>query len=479
MKNLLKNIFKDKKFKHGINAAILTISIIGIIILINILLSRYSFRKDITADKRFELSEQTKSVLNNLDKSGKTVDVTLFTSLNYDQYLDLKHKDTIERLLNQYERVTGKFRLKLVDMDRNPAVAEKYGAELPYEVAFDIEGRSKLVSLRDMFEGTDLNAEQAFTSAMIYIMNETPSVVYFIQGHKEMSIDKELTYIQKYIQREGYLIKTLNIGAQGAIPEDASLLIGIGASIDYAQKEIEILRNYLDNGGRAMFMMSSFYSEPEISAINNMFKTYGIEVNNDTIIDPTKNKNFAGIEDMILPEYQSHEIVDQLKNQNEYYMVVPSSRSINIIDGTTSKAESLIKSSADSWGETSIEQYNNQTPAFDSGDKKGPLNVAVYVTKPGVLEKEMRLVVLGNSLLLTNEFFNSIPAVANVDFVLNSMAVLSDNKQFVTIRPKPMEEKTLILPANKQRFWLITLVIVLPLLILTTGMIIWLKRRHL
>lgn len=475
----MRNIFKSDAFKSGLNATILTLAVVGIVILLNIILYKHSFKFDVTENKTFELSQQTIDVLNRLDSSNSPIEATLFTSQNYAEILDYKQKDSIDRLIKQYDKLSKNLNLKVIDMDKNPTLARKYAIEFPYEVAFVKGDRIKVAGLRDIFETGEFAGEKVFTSAIMSITNENPIVAYVIQGHKELDLSKTVSYLKAYMGREGYVIDTINIGAEGRVPDDADLLVDIGASTEFSPKEADIIRAYLNNGGKALFLVSSYALEPQIANLNNMFKYFGIAVNNDIAIDPAKNKNL-GVQDMIIPSYGADSIVEKLKEQKDYYMAIPGGRSISIQkDVKNIKIEPILISSTESWGETNLGQYKNNIFKKEVNDNPGPLNLAILATKTTADNKEMKLVVVGNDIFISDKVLNDTQAAANIDFVLNSMAVISNNNQLTTIRPKQLSEKTLKLPTNKQNVLLLILIIIIPLIVFIVGIVLWLKRRHL
>ncbi|MDP4267647.1 MAG: Gldg family protein [Bacteroidota bacterium] len=476
----MKKFFGDKKFKFGLNATTITILIIGLIVLLNIVLYRYSFKKDFTANKTYEISQQTKDILKNLDNSGKKVDMLLFTSANYSNYIDYKQKDLIEQLAQQYDKASSSLTLQRIDIDKNPAIAEKYAVAYPYEIAFTMGDRSKLVGLSDMFSDEGFAGEQSMTSALNYVLNEKPSVLYILQGHKEKNLETDITALKAYMQREGYTIKTHSLTAQGKIPDDASAVIDIGASTEFSATEIGLLKDYLNGGGKALFLMNSYFDQPQISALSDMLKGYGISVNNDIAFDPAANRSVGGSQDIVIPEYQDNPVVAKLKDIKYYFMVVPASRSIDVLpDVKDTTVESLLKTSDESWGETNINDYNNQKAAFDAADKKGPLNVAVVASKTIAPDKEMKIIVSGSDLIISDKFLQITNCQPNMDFVLNSLAELTNNKQLISIRPKPYDQKQLTLPTTTQKVMFIVFVILLPGIVFIIGFIIWLRRRHL
>lgn len=470
----------NKRLKYGLNATILTIIVIGIVVLLNILLSKYSYRKDITENRTYQLSEDTKSVLQRLDSSGKIINVYLFKSGNvmYENVIDLRNINLIERILKQYDIASKNLKLNIVDIEKNPSIARKYNVNFAYDVAFECDGRTKVISYVDTYDGTSFNGEQAYTSAIIYVMNENPSVVYFIQGHKEVNIDRDMQYLKRQIERQGYVIKTLNIALEGKIPDDASMIIDVGAKSEFAQKEIDVLKQYLDNGGKAIFLTPSFNEDATINSLNKMFNSYGININDDIVID--SSRNFLGIKNLIIPIYKSHEIVNKLNEQNQYYMVIPDPRSISVSKNINNiNVVSLLETSPNSWGETNITQYENNQVKLDNTDNKGPLTLAVYATKTVPKNKQMELVVLGNYMFVLDAVYDNTRSGANIDFILNSMGVLSPKQQLVTIKPKPLDIKYIILPSNERKILFFTLVLLIPAAVLLTGLIVWLRRRHL
>ena len=57
----------DKRIKYGSNTLAFVAIIIGILVLVNFLSSRRFFRADLTADKRYTVSEATKNLIKSLD----------------------------------------------------------------------------------------------------------------------------------------------------------------------------------------------------------------------------------------------------------------------------------------------------------------------------------------------------------------------------------------------------------------------------
>ena len=74
----MKNIFKDRRFKHGSLATVMTIGMVAVVVLVNIifgmLADRFPMDVDLTSDKIFEVSDQTVNYMKDL-KQEVTVTV--------------------------------------------------------------------------------------------------------------------------------------------------------------------------------------------------------------------------------------------------------------------------------------------------------------------------------------------------------------------------------------------------------------------
>jgi ABC-2 type transport system permease protein len=62
------NSFKDKKFKYGGYATLLTAFVLAILIIVNLVVGQIPFKIDLTENRLFSLSDQTDTILKNLDQ---------------------------------------------------------------------------------------------------------------------------------------------------------------------------------------------------------------------------------------------------------------------------------------------------------------------------------------------------------------------------------------------------------------------------
>lgn len=63
---------RTRQARYGANAVLLSLSFIGVVVLLNYLMYRHDTKIDLTANKSFTLSEQTDKVLANLPKTSRS-----------------------------------------------------------------------------------------------------------------------------------------------------------------------------------------------------------------------------------------------------------------------------------------------------------------------------------------------------------------------------------------------------------------------
>src|SRR5690606_27529458 len=111
---------------------------------------------------------------------------------------------------------------------------------------------------------------------------------------------------------------------------------------------------------------------------------------------------------------------------------------------------------------------------------EGPFNIAVAITD-GVYEdkkkKETKLVVASNADFLSYTLISQEPGNAN--FLLNTLNWIQYREARISIHPKSLTVARLNINASQQLILAGVVIILIPLIILASGFIVWLRRRHL
>jgi len=170
----------------------------------------------------------------------------------------------------------------------------------------------------------------------------------------------------------------------------------------------------------------------------------------------------------IIPFVQSNSINSDL-GTDRFGMVMPNSRSIKILKNEKEwiTVTSLIKTSEKAVGEQ----------ISGGEDVKGPLDIAAAVEYSGGM-KPVRLIVMGNSSYVGEDVMNYYNR-NGLYFFINSLFWLENKQDEEVVAPKIYETPRLDINQMQANIMGGVVVIVLPLMILLTGLFVYLRRRHL
>lgn len=456
------------RLKYGSNMFLVVIILLGILIVGNVILAQKPIKWDLTKNKQYTLSDETKQVLKNL-KSNVIV---------YAFFKDDSAKSQVQDLLNEYTSINNKIKVNFIDPDKNPSVAQKYGIT-DYDTTVFINGNNQnkrqTVNSYDTFSTsqetgqTIFNGEQQFTQAIINVTETNRVKAYILQGHNEVNSTTSLTSLQTALQGEGYDVTDLNIGQSGGIPKDAGLIIIANPQSNFSSQEMAALKTYFDKGGKAIIMMGAENGPLSETSVNNLLSTWDVKFDNDVIVDPSRNYFMDALSPV--PIYGYNQITDKLQSAN-LASVTPSARSITYkasTDGDIS-IESFLTTSDKSWGETN---FKANKASFDKNDIKGPLTIGVTISNQ---KSGMKIVVLGDDLIATNKV---IGLEGNKDLLMNSANWLTNKTAQISISPKTLDYAKVFMTGQQADIMFLITVIVIPFIIWILGGIIFFRRRAL
>ena len=157
--------FSRRQTRLGAIAGTTVIVVLALLIAVNYLASRRNKRWDLTANKQFSLSDQTRQILQKLDAPIK---VRVFDQpAQFDRFRDR---------LNEYAYVSKQVSVDYIDLDKQNVEATKSQVQAYGTVVFDYKGRTERVVSSD---------EQQLTNGLIKVITGQQRKVYFVQGHGE------------------------------------------------------------------------------------------------------------------------------------------------------------------------------------------------------------------------------------------------------------------------------------------------------
>jgi ABC-type uncharacterized transport system involved in gliding motility auxiliary subunit len=454
--------------RYGLNAAILVVLILGVIVLVEAVSYRHSYRIDLTENKRWSLSPQTTKVVGELPVPIKAV--AFFRP-------DQPGKRTAEDLLKQYAgRSDGKFAWEVVDADRNPLLAREYGFESYGMVVLEAvlkDGQKKQEKLQEL-------DEEKLTNALIRVTRPGKRVVYFLKGHGEKdpgSSDRTgLGQMKSAVEKLNYEAKDLVLARETKVPDDATIVVVAGPQKELLPNEIDALVGYVGRAGKVFFMVDPFQN----TGLGPALERWGLGLGNDVIIDvsPMGRRAGAGPEMPVVVDYPSHPITRDFR----FLTFFPVARTVSVKDKPPEGVitQGLARTSGESWAETSQDQIRTGQVKPDPGEVRGPLTIAAVATvdaKDAPADRKgakARIVLVGDSDFAANEFIN---LSGNRDFLLNTLSWLAEEENLIAVRPKESRTAPVFLTGAQGQVIFLVPVVLIPLTVIVAGVVAVARRR--
>jgi ABC-type uncharacterized transport system involved in gliding motility auxiliary subunit len=436
--------------KLGANTTVMTVAVVAIIGFGNFLGYRHHKRIDLTTEKLYSLSDQTRKVVSDLKKDVK---VMLF---------DKDDQQGLADQMKEYRNLSSHFSFERIDPQKNMEVAKKLAVTKLGEV---------VVESGDRNERPKDTTEQSIINAIIKVTRDKLKKVCFVEGHGEKKLSSTSEgdgygVVDKMLKDENYETKSINLVASNDVPSDCDVLVVAGPKQSLFPQEAAAIGKYLENGGKAMLLIDPD-TDPKLE---DVLHAWGIQLGNNTVVDVSGVGRFfqLGPGAPLARSYGTHAITKDFEGTMTFF---PMSRSVETTPGGGASTTDLMKTSEESWAETEISAGK---VAFDEGkDKKGPITLGVAASKTEG-DKEARLVVIGDSDFAANQF---VGVQRNGDLFMNSINWLAQDEDLISIRPKnPADRRVSMTEADQNQLFWITLVF-MPLATIGSGVYIWWKRR--
>ena len=488
-------VIVSRQGRFGTGATVMVSVFIGIILLVNAISFANYQQWDVTGLSQYILTSQTKEALANLDQE---VEVIKFFVPD-DPYGGASYANS---LLDKYEIYTDKLNVREIDPEEHPEQAREYGITEYQEAFFSVFGvpAQAIVFVGDAgrrmvgLESIMLEAEYAFTSAILEVTGTVQKVVYFTTGHGEVDIYSTATTGYS-IANEGlrdnlYKTATIRLLASDTVPDDAAILIIAAPKERLSDAEIDIIQDYLERDGRLIILANP--DSPE--SFDRLLQPWGLEVEQGFIWESGNSFAAPSRDSPLVPSLRNYfeftaiyfpgatSISTPLEGyvranlgteEEPYYIWLSEERNISLI--------SLAVTSQDSWLENSGSSVD---PEFDEDvDIKGPLNLGYFVTAVRIetsgeeltaVPYGPRLLVIGDSDFATNKHFLN---GNNSDLFLNSIETLTFGTELISIDRKILQARRFLISEEAKSFVTISSIGLLPLLLLVAGVIVWWRRR--
>jgi ABC-type uncharacterized transport system involved in gliding motility auxiliary subunit len=294
--------------------------------------------------------------------------------------------------------------------------------------------------------------------------------------HSTDDMDREgFSTAKSLAEKSNYKTQTVKMLPKPDIPKDCTIVVVPGPRRDYIQIEVDALKAYVEDGGRAMFLLDPPLKfgagVDENAALAAVLTGWGVTPVKDLVLDLSGLGQVfgAGPEYPLVTAYESHAIVRDMKDVPTLF---PIARSLDVKNGDKTMVDKLFSTTADSFATVNL---SSQEIRQGPNDLKGPLVLGAAGTyTTGKETGNGRFVVVGTSSFAINNF---IGFDGNRDLFLNMLSWLSSDEDLISIRPKEPTDRPLNMNQRQVTLMFYSSVIGLPLLIVVMGVGVWWRRR--
>lgn len=469
----IKQSFINKKFKSGAYSAGISVFVIAVIVFANIISNQLNLKIDLSKDDKYSLTSQTKNMIKDISD-----EIKLYYMAGEDSQ-DI----IVKQIVDQYDGIVKNIEVEMKDPVLYPQFASKYSddevAANSVLVVNSTNGRNKVVNYNDMLvteidyntyteQTTGIDVEGQITSAIEYVTTKDLPVMYQVEGHGELEISTSLAIS---LAKENINTEKLNTLTGEVIPEDCDILLINGPQHDFTKEETSMIREYLMKGGDAIILTS--YSTEIMPNFEKILAAYGVTMEEGIVVEGDNSHFMSGTPTYLIPNINHHDITAEIIGKN-MPVVVPVGKGLKISKSLEESiaAESLLDSTDASYSKVDV---NSSTYTKEEADIRGPfsLGIAIIDSKNN---SETKLAVFSSQYLIDDSMVR-LTSLGNTDIFLNSIKWITGAKAGLSIPSRSLEPTFLSLNAAAVNFYSGLVLIVIPFVILITGVIVTIRRR--
>ena len=292
-----------KTLKYGGNTLAFILVVFGIIVLINFLSSRRFVRADLTAEKRYTISQSTKKVLKRLDDI-----VTIDAYFSRQPARVAQIRQSVRDMLEEYRAFSKNLQINFID----PAAEEEAQKQklrfmgIP-EVQVNVIEKDK-AELANVYMGiailyadkkevlpvvqTTANLEYDLTSAILKVTSKEVKTIGFLTGHDEIDVfDQAFGPLRQELSKQ-YDVRKVPIDAGKAVDADVATLVIAGPKKELTEREKYEIDQFIMRGGRVCFLIDPILIQyqglnvsPLKTGLNDLLEHYGAKLNDNLVLD--------------------------------------------------------------------------------------------------------------------------------------------------------------------------------------------------
>lgn len=445
--------FRFQLFMQNSLFVVLFVALVG---LVGYLTREYHVSRDITQSSRNTLTEGT---LNVLKQMKSPLSITVFAGQ------EQEYRKTINDFLTRYQRAKADISIKFVDPAENPKLAQDLSIRSEGELVIEYEKRTEHL--------VPPYVEQDMTNLLVRLARTKARGVMFLDGHGERSLigekNHDLGNFGYQLGKKGFNLSNPDLTIAQSVPRNAAMLVIAGPQVDIPEVEVKKIIEYVHTGGNLLWLIDQ---EP-LHGLQPLAEYLGVQLTPGVVVDMSSATYGADKKVAFASQYADHAITKNFQLR----ALFPEARQIDITEtGGDWQVTRLVDVAPNGWLETG--DLSGDISFDDKRDIPGPINIAVAMERKAE-NITQRVIVVGNGSFLANTFLEN---GGNLDLGVNMVNWLAGDDNLITIQPRPLKDANVTIPADAWNRFLAMVVffgfrLVLPIVLLVTGVVIWWRRR--
>ncbi len=470
---------KKKWLINGTKTIILVAMVIAIYIGINILLEKVVLPEiDCTENKIYSLSQESKDKVKNIEK-----DIEIIV-INY------SYDPSVINFTERYVEINNHIKIdKVDDLSARTDLMQTYSLN-PTDSMIVVKAGQNEKTLRDSDLYTydystydQINiTEEAITNAIIDVTTEEKSKIYFMSNNAMYSTQYFSTIMEE-MEKEANEVETVDILANGGVPEDCDTLVITTLKQDITEQERDKIIAYIKNGGELLLMCGPNINGVDLTNFQKVLDEYGVTIEKGVVFEGNSKNMVSGYPDFIIEQTQSNSLTQKLNMTMDICLIDTAKITFNEekLEELKVEKEALITTTEQAFVRKNLTQTSPTRTAEDGEPEV--CTVAAIATKTIEEGKTSKLIIYADELFAMDMQvqINGYPTTTvslrhNKDLILNSIAYLNEREDTMTIRKNYDTVKYTV--TEQQNIIIMTIIFVLPVVIIIAGIVVWQIRRR-
>ena len=479
-------IMKNSTIKLNTLLYTLLFLIIVCAVLLNavlILLSgRHLLSIDLTANTRYMVGADTRRVLSSLSE-----DVQIYVLASREQFSGTPYLIQARQIIEQYSRYSVHAHLRYIDYAADPAFAARY-PDLDLNQGDIIVTNGNLIrhlTLTSLFNYSAISAdsvavvssraEEAMTSAIIYVSGEEPLRIANLIG----SGGAELSAWRDLLSDNSFEVIDINPGT-GILDDSYDIAMLLSPRFDFSEDMLIKLDAFLNNDGKygKLLLYTVDPGQPELPYLEAFLSEWGIEIGDGAVFETKAENTYQMQPFFIVAEYTDQHFNSLLLDNNMPIAILaarPLTVRFEMLDNRFVQTLLSFSSSSAVRPSDAGEDFNPQMAI-----ERGPFPALILASNRvrneyATLESH---IIVSSSTAILDDFSLHNTSLANSEYMLNLFSELSGRTDYVSIPPKSLAGDILAVPTTDTRVLGTLLLGIVPVGILLVGVSRWLFRRY-